>query len=213
MAVMLFDETNKAFYSMCNIENIMQDQISDIRFFEGSLFCISPAQSELCKVRFSNYNYTTAANQRAAAKVSLSTIFDLHINKGYTLTEEASSVFLSRTGLLMYLGVDGFLKAASKSKSGDETYDLQQLSPSHINYISFKEISKQYLAYSDTETNRFYLLDFGMKQIARLQSQGLQTLSPKLFQIKNYHASSHDEHIFLWPMGDTKLGIVDVEAR
>ena len=43
VAVMLFDEGNKAFYSMCNVENIMNDQISDLRFFEGSLYCISPA--------------------------------------------------------------------------------------------------------------------------------------------------------------------------
>jgi len=43
IAVMLFDEINKAFYTMCNVEGVMQDQISDLRFFEGSLFCISPA--------------------------------------------------------------------------------------------------------------------------------------------------------------------------
>ena len=113
----------------------------------------------------------------------------------------------------MYIGVDGFLKAASKSGDSDGTFNLQKLMPSHINYISFKEVDKTYLAYSDRETNRFYLLDFNMKQIARLQAKGLQILPDNLFLVKNYHSSQHDLNVFLWPMGDCKLAILDLESR
>lgn len=208
---MFFDEEQKQFYNLVNVEDAMLDQISDLRFYEGSIYCISPAQEEMIKIRFPKYNFSINATARARAKVSLATIFDLHINKKYELKEQASSVSLSKTGTLMYLGVEGFLKASPKGS--DSFYQLESLTPSHINYVTFKEIAQEYLAYSDKETNRFYLLDFTMKQIGRLQAQGVQTLTDELFLLKNYHSSGHDEEIFLWPMGNCKLAIIDIENR
>lgn len=140
----------------------MDDQISDLRFYEGSVYCISPASDSLSKVRFNKYDYQISATPRTVPKVSLSTLFDVHLNKTYELQEQASSVFLSQTGNLMYLGVEGFLKAAFKSGSNDGSFEMSKLTPSHINYVALKEINKSYLAYSDKETNRFYLVDFSM---------------------------------------------------
>ena len=101
-----------------------------------------------------------------------------------------------------------------------------------------KEIEGKYLGYSDTETNKFYLMNFNLEQVARLNAKGFQTISskfPKNFKkVKflrknekkkktdrflgslnpyiNCHSSSHDEHIFLWLMGDTKVGVIDTHA-
>jgi hypothetical protein len=211
ISVVFFDEEQKQFFPLANIENVMTGQISDLRFYEGSIHCISPGQEEMCKIRFPKYQFQIAATPRTRAKVSLATIFDLHVNNVYTLKEKASSIFLSDTGSLMYLGVEGFLKAASKDVSENGKFDIERLTPSHINYIAFKEVAQTYLAYSDRETNRFYLLDFNMKQIGRLQARGVQTLPDDLFLLKNYHSSGHDEGIFLWPMGDCKLAVIDVE--
>ena len=43
-----------------------------------------------------------------------------------------------------------------------------------------KEIEQRYLAYSDIETNKFYLLNFNLEQVARLNAAGYQTIKSNL---------------------------------
>lgn len=40
-----------------------------------------------------------------------------------------------------------------------------------------REVGQNFIAYSDIETNKFYVIDFSMEQIARLNALGLQSIS------------------------------------
>lgn len=49
-----------------------------------------------------------------------------------------------------------------------------------------REVGQSFIAYSDIDTNKFYVVDFGMSQIARIKALGIQTISSKYpFKIKN----------------------------
>lgn len=46
-----------------------------------------------------------------------------------------------------------------------------------INFLSMREVGQSFIAYSDIETNKFYVVDFSMEQIARLSAEGIQSIS------------------------------------
>lgn len=82
-----------------------------------------------------------------------------------------------------------------------------------MNYTVFKEIGGTHILYSDRETNRFEFFDFSMTEIARIQPEGIQQISARFDQTKKFHSSLHDPHIFLWPCGNSHLGIIDLSKN
>jgi hypothetical protein len=88
----VFFEDNK-FVQLCSVSDILEDEISDLKFFEGSLYCVSPANEEIAIVNFPAYRYKLKATPRNRAPTSLSTMFDLHIKKDWPLEGKANSNF------------------------------------------------------------------------------------------------------------------------
>jgi len=50
-----------------------------------------------------------------------------------------------------------------------------------IQFLEVREINQTYLAYSDLDSNKFFIEDFEMNEIARLQPAGVQTIQGKIF--------------------------------
>ena len=67
------------------IEDVMNDEIYDMEFYDGSLYAISPAQPEIAQVRFPGYQFKLKVGPRLRPNVSLSSMFDLHVKKHYPL--------------------------------------------------------------------------------------------------------------------------------
>jgi len=116
VAVVFYEEGQ--FVHLYDIPDLLDDEICDLKFFEGSLYCISPANEEIASLKFPGYNFAIKATPRDRAPNALSTMFDLHIKNEFVLEDKTDSIRLSETGQLMYLGVEGVLKLAPKIEEG-----------------------------------------------------------------------------------------------
>lgn len=123
IAILFFEKTK--FITLNIIEDALTDEICDLRFLDGNLYALSPADEEMAKITFKKYNFRIKATPLAKAKASLASMFDLHIRREYELEEKAGSLTLSETGEILYFGVEGYLKAAPKG--GDGKYETENL--------------------------------------------------------------------------------------
>lgn len=83
VVVLFFDNTQ--FVTLNTIEDLLTDEICDMRFDNGDLYAISQADEEIAKINFNKYSCKIEATPLARAKVSLASAFDLHIRREYDL--------------------------------------------------------------------------------------------------------------------------------
>lgn len=81
-----------------------------------------------------------------------------------------------------------------------------------INYAIFS-MKETGLVFSDLETNRFEFFDLRMKEIARIRADGIQQISPQFDLTKSVKYHPSDPNIFLWPCGNSVLGVVDLKTN
>ena len=123
-----------------------------------------------------------------------------------------TEVQLSQTGQLAFIGINDFVKISTRDENTGN-FNFKNLPSSAINYTVFKEVGGTHILYSDKETNRFEFFDFNMQEIARIASNGVQQICPKFNRTKSFHSNLHDPHVFLWPCGNTSLGIIDLSKN
>lgn len=82
--VVVFFKENK-FITLNIVEDVLTDEICDLRFLDGNLYAISQADEDIAKINFKKYNFRIKATPLARAKVSLASKFDLHIRREYEL--------------------------------------------------------------------------------------------------------------------------------
>jgi hypothetical protein len=174
VSVLFFNEQAGKLETLKNFEDIMSDEILDIKFYNNVLYALSPAQEEIAKLEFCFPNRKKSFNYGKMSEVStyFKGISEQHSINVEELPEKTSQTKLSETGQLVFIGSNNFIKIAARDQQTGR-FNLSSFPSSAMNYTVFKEIGGTHILYSDHNTNRFEFFDFNMNEIARISPDGV----------------------------------------
>ena len=205
VVILFFDGTN--FELMAEYTNLPIGSITHMQIMDEELYCASPEKDSLLKIVYMGRGGANYSKDKVKVEKSAALQFAVGSKKAFSLTPVLSWMKISGASDMIASSDD---KLCSFEKSSVKPHDIEftKRSETSIQIRDAWKVEDGRIVALAKSSNTLKLFDKDLKEISYIKGKGKQAYPS---EVAATTATSTDSNIFMWPMGDGYLGVVDVE--
>lgn len=205
--ILFFDGTN--FESIAEYPNLPLESITHFQNLEEELYCVSPEKDIMLKIIYASRSAPPISKEKPKIDKAVLTQFQVAAKKTVPMTSKPTWVKLGPGNKELQFKCLGKLNSIEK-KEGKSSIDVSQaMKDLGIVFQDLQKLQDGRFIISLPHSNVLKLVTSSGDEITSFEAKGPQSYDPSVASL--VCSRSTDSHIFLWPMGQGYLGILDLQ--